>query len=75
MSRSKRKTPIFGHTTADSEKLDKRIWNKRFRRVARMLINKEKELPTKKAAVSDVWSGNKDGKSYWTAIHPKDMRK
>jgi hypothetical protein len=31
MSRSLRKTPIFGHTTARSEADDKRLWHKRWR--------------------------------------------
>ena len=31
MSRSRRKTPIFGHTTARSEVHDKRLWHKRWR--------------------------------------------
>ena len=75
MSRSKRKTPIFGHTTATSEKLMKRNWNKRFRRVAKALILIEKEIPVKKQAVSDVWEGGKDGKFYWKGYAKKDMRK
>jgi len=29
MSRSRLKTPIFGHTTARSEADDKRLWHKR----------------------------------------------
>ena len=31
MSRSRRKTPIFGITTATSEAEDKRLWHKRLR--------------------------------------------
>lgn len=31
MSRSRRKTPMFGYTTATSEAEDKRIWHKRWR--------------------------------------------
>jgi len=31
VSRSKRHTPIFGHTTATSEAGDKRLWQKRWR--------------------------------------------
>jgi len=35
MSRSIRKTPIFGHTTARSESDDKRLWHKRWRAIER----------------------------------------
>lgn len=75
MSRSKRKTPFFGFTTATSEKLIKRKWNKCFRRVARALILIEKNIPIKKQAVSNVWEGGKDGKFYWKGHAKKDMRK
>lgn len=75
MSRSKRKTPIFGITTATSEKLDKRRWNKTFRRIAKNHITKQKELPHKIAAVTDVWDGNKDGKRYLRNYNAKEMRK
>ncbi|RZK59665.1 MAG: hypothetical protein EOO91_04395 [Pedobacter sp.] len=75
MSCSKRKTPIFGYTTATSEKLMKRKWNKSFRRVARAFLLIEKEIPVKKQAVSDVWEGGKDGKLYWKGHAQKDMRK
>ncbi len=75
MSRSKRKTPIFGFTTATSEKLEKRGWNKRFRRVVKSLMLAEKEIPIKKQAISDVWEGRKDGKHYWKGFSKKDMRK
>lgn len=75
MSRSQRKTPIFGITSTTSEKQDKRVWNKRFRRVAKTLILKSEEIPIKKQAISDVWEGGKDGKRYWKGHLKKDMRK
>lgn len=75
MSRSKRKTPIFGMTTASSEKMNKQKWNKRFRRISKILIAKDKEIPVKKQAVSDVWEGNKDGKRYRKNYNSKDLRK
>lgn len=75
MSRSKRKTPIFGHTTASSEKLIKRQWNKRFRRVVKAYLLIEKEIPLKKQGVSNVWEGDKDGKFYWKGHAQKDMHK
>ena len=75
MSRSKRKTPIFGITSSSSEKQNKRIWNKRFRRVSKSLMNTEKDLPIKVAAVADVWEGSKDGKRYWRGYSAKHLRK
>jgi hypothetical protein len=41
MSRSKRKTPISGITSAPSEKRDKRHANKKLRRVSKMTIQKK----------------------------------
>ncbi|WP_282811691.1 hypothetical protein [Thauera humireducens] len=31
MSRSRRKTPIVGHTTCHSEREDKKLWHQRWR--------------------------------------------
>lgn len=31
MSRSRRKTPIVGHTTCGSEREDKKLWHQRWR--------------------------------------------
>lgn len=75
MSRSKRKKPIFAYTTSTSEKQDKRIWNKRFRRVSKLLIQNDKDLPLKLAAVANVWDGSKDGKHYWNEYSAKHLRK
>lgn len=75
MARSIRKTPIFGFTTAVSEKADKRRWNKTFRRISKNKILNEQDLPAKVSAVTNVWAGNKDGKHYWKSHSVKDMRK
>lgn len=75
MSRSKKKTPIFGNTTVVSEKQDKRKWNKRFRKVSKSLLLKDKETPQKLASVTNVWEGSKDGKRYWKNYSLKDLRK
>lgn len=58
MSRSRRKTPICGITTARSEKDDKRRANRKLRRLTR--TDPEKNLVMRD--VSDVWSFAKDGK-------------
>ncbi|ARS41469.1 hypothetical protein CA265_18145 [Sphingobacteriaceae bacterium GW460-11-11-14-LB5] len=75
MSNSKKKTPIIGITTATSEKLDKRRWNKTFRRISKILIIKQKGLPHKISAVTNVWNGDKDGKRYIKTYSSKEMRK
>ena len=68
MSRSIRKTPIFGHTTARSEADDKRLWHKRWRTSERgqlASIGPETDHVTvNRTAVSSTWDMAKDGK-YW----------
>ncbi len=68
MSRSRRKTPIFGHTTARSEADDKRLWHKRWRSRARdqlaSLGADGDPLPVHRQTVSSTWDMAKDGK-YW----------
>jgi hypothetical protein len=46
MARSRKKTPVQGMTTAISEKKDKRLYNRRFRRVSKQAfdINPEQEV-------------------------------
>lgn len=72
MSRSRRKTPILGHTTCSSERDDKKRWHRRWRNRERTnLVNASREdfydhLPVLKNEVSNVWSMGKDGKSYWS---------
>ena len=76
MSRSKRKTPIFGHTTAQSEKQDKRRWNRTFRRITKVKTRTDDAAtPVKIEAVTNVWDGAKDGKRYYALYKAKDLRK
>ncbi|PJJ84031.1 hypothetical protein [Mucilaginibacter auburnensis] len=75
MSRSQRKTPFFGITTASSEKQDKRRWNRTFRRIAKLKTAKHNDAPVKIEAVTDVWDGAKDGKRYYKQFKDRDMRK
>ena len=80
MSKSSRKTPIFGNTTAETEKYDKRLANRRLRRIVRAVLENDKNieiLPTLRE-VSNVWVFNKDGKRWqgdWVKNHPEMMRK
>ncbi len=78
MSRSRRKTPIFGHTKAKSDAK----WKKK---AARKLRKKQKQhlevtldgdrFAGKRWDVENPWSAPKDGKHYWSKATPKDMRK
>ena len=75
MSRSYRRTPIFGITTSRSEKQDKALANRRLRRkVKSRLGTGDEEMPLLRE-VSDVWSFDKDGKAYWSDALEKEMRK
>lgn len=72
MSRSYKKTPIIGHTGADSEKYDKKIWHKRFRHKTKDMIRSMRNDPDMiddtvmpvEDDVSSTWSMSKDGKHY-----------
>lgn len=71
MSRSHRKSPIFGHTTCRSERQDKKIWHRRWRskeRAALGGITKDltEHVTLLRNQVSSTWSMGKDGKCYWS---------
>jgi hypothetical protein len=78
MSRSRKKTPITGITTATSEKQDKRIANRRERRINRIILQTtgdETQLRLKRE-ISNVWAFDKDGKRRFDPRkYPKSMRK
>ena len=82
MSRSRRKTPIAGNTTARSDKQDKQFANRKYRRVSKIAVAKDEEIPEKNA-VSNVYDFNKDGKRWYgpnkryfsAEVHEKMMRK
>ena len=95
MSNSRKKTKIFGNA-GSSEKQDKRINNRMFRRKENIVNNEiEKEIydrryldffegeaektettyPINMNEVRNVWSMDKDGKSYWMDAPEKAMRK
>lgn len=78
MSRSRRKTPICGITSAESESEDKALWHRAHRRIERSALKHEGEeyLPQYEAAHSSTWLMDKDGKQYFDAArHPEIMRK
>ncbi|HBO9252321.1 TPA: hypothetical protein L5D80_003319 [Pseudomonas aeruginosa] len=67
MSRSRRKTPIVGHTTCRSEREDKKLWHQRWRTHERTALASASpealcaHLPLLENQVSNVWSMGKDG--------------
>jgi hypothetical protein len=77
MSKSRRKTPIFGHTTSVSEAKDKAIWHRRHRRAERSEIKLAgvDYIARSHRAHSDPWLMDKDGKRWWAEAQPCDMRK
>jgi hypothetical protein len=78
MSHSTKKTPYAGMTTAKSEKQDKRVANRRERRINKSLLalmNDETHLKIKRE-VSDIWCMSKDGKQRFDPRkYPELMRK
>lgn len=78
MSRSWKKRPFSGITTATSEKKDKQLANRHTRRVNKYLLSFTHD-PDKlllKRELSNVWSMAKDGKvRFDPATHPKLLRK
>lgn len=75
MSRSRLKTPIFGMTTAVTEKQDKRLANRRLRRIVKQSVNQEDVHLPKLRQVSNIWSFDKDGKRFYIKATEKNMRK
>lgn len=77
MSRSRRKTPIFGHTSARSEANDKRLWHKRWRsRVRDQLASLGPDsdpLPVHRQAVSSTWDMAKDGKHWFAPSRQREV--
>ena len=78
MSRSRRKHPFRAITTADSEKQEKRAYNRRFRRVSEQVLKADPtgERQPILREYSNPWSMDKDGKvRFDPAKYPKSMRK
>lgn len=79
MSRSKRKTPKTGLTTAESEKKDKVFAHRKFRRASKVKIKSNGEPPFNLNEVSDIWNFAKDTKRYYDKEdqrnYPQALRK
>ncbi len=78
MSRSKKKTPIAAMNGAASEKQDKRLYNRRYRRVCKQAlhVNPSCSFMPLLREYSNPWVMKKDGKVWFDADeYPKRMRK
>jgi hypothetical protein len=78
MSRSRRKTPIFGFTTATSDHEWKKKAARKLRRNVKQHLNATLNVlpfPGKRWDVVNPWSSEKDGKHYWGKAGAKEMRK
>ncbi len=78
MSRSRRKTPISGMTSAASDHRWKKIAARKPRHRVKQELTAKLEcgrFPGKRWDLVDPWTSEKDGKSYWRDPEPKSMRK
>jgi hypothetical protein len=76
MSRSRRKTPIRGITTAASDKSSKVASHRRIRRSVRQMALENNTLLPIERQLTNSWSFNKDGKKWFRAKENSDwMRK
>lgn len=80
MSRSRKKNPFVGFTTADSEKKDKTKSNKKLRRIQKEKLNKSfidfdgNVFPDIKE-VSNIYDFAKDGKKFYDNNKIKKYKK
>ena len=75
LSRSRKKTKIQAITTAKSEKEDKQISNRKFRRIVKQKVVSEKSEIPQLREISNIWSFDKDGKKYNAEMTEKELRK
>ncbi len=77
MSNSFKKLPIFGISTATSEKQEKRDNNRKLRRKTKQKLKCLTEFDTlpEMKEISNPWKMGKDGKLYRDNASEKDMRK
>lgn len=73
MSKSFRQTDIVGITKASSEQYEKRITNRRLRKLAKQKFKADPEavLPDKRD-ISDIWTWPKDGKQNFYDLKTSD---
>jgi hypothetical protein len=73
MAHSFRKTPIFGATTAESEKEFKTAEHRRERRWVNSRLRVGDEIGPK--VFGNPWAGPKDGRRWWSDAPAEYMRK
>ena len=64
MSKSRKRMPITGSTTAESDKTYKQAEHQRERSAAKIAIQ-QGEQPLAPRAYGNPWFSEKDGKQYW----------
>ena len=74
MSRSYRKTPIFGHVDA-REAWWKQAEHQRERHLVQQMLDQGEDVLPDEKKWGNPWSSPKDGKFYWGDVPPKYMRK
>jgi hypothetical protein len=78
VSRSRRKTPITGITTAKSDHLWKKKAARKLRRAVKQRLNSSLDgdrFAGKRWDLVNPWSSEKDGKTYWLKPDDRMMRK
>lgn len=76
MSRSHRKTPVRGITSAESEKSDKAASHRKIRRAVRVAVEQGAPVLPQERELTNPWSMAKDGKTVFDPVaNPKLMRK
>ncbi len=68
MSRSRKKSPIFGYASADSEAPDKRIWHSRMRHRERQALHTVEDFDTHLTTTDDQVSSTWDGQGRQTFL-------
>lgn len=74
MTRSVRRTPIVGMTTAETDKPFKAMEHRRERRAVEAALRADAPLPDRRA-FGNPWAADKDGKQFLADPDPRDMRK
>jgi hypothetical protein len=78
MSRSRRRTPIHGFTTAETDHPWKKAASRKLRRRAKQMIKADPDgfaLAGKRWDLVNPWSCEKDGKFWFGGKHHELMRK
>ncbi|MFW2830747.1 hypothetical protein [Sphingomonas sp. ID0503] len=78
MSRSRKKTPVIGYTTAESDKEWKQRASRRQRRATRQSLHDKVDgdaTPQKRWSLTNPWSSDKDGKQWLAEPEARWLRK